>query len=132
MQIVVTAVQNAVDRRDMGAATSSVTFFRSMGAAFGTALFGAILTSRLGHYLAAAGGGILPTGAEEAEIANNVKAIQALPAEVKAVVIDVGTVPARRLHHRRTARGRGPGGRFFIPEVPLRGASDVEPILATE
>ena len=35
-------VQNAVERRDMGSATSSVTFFRSMGAAFGTAIFGAV------------------------------------------------------------------------------------------
>jgi MFS family permease len=133
MQIVVTAVQNAVDRRDMGAATSSVTFFRSMGAAFGTALFGAILTSRLGHYLAAAGGGILPTGADEAEIANNVKAIQALPAEVKAVVIDAWV---RSLHDVFLTAvplvAVGLVAAFFIPEMPLRGASDVEPILATE
>ncbi|HET6685084.1 MAG TPA: MFS transporter, partial [Jiangellaceae bacterium] len=133
MQIVVTAVQNAVDRRDMGAATSSVTFFRSMGAAFGTALFGAVLTSRLGHYLAAAGGGILPAGADEAEIANNVKAIQALPAEVKAVVIDAWV---QSLHDVFLTAvpfvAVGLVAAFFIPEMPLRGASDVEPILATE
>ena len=133
MQIVVTAVQNAVDRRDMGAATSSVTFFRSMGAAFGTALFGAILASRLGHYLAAAGGGILPTGADEAEIANNVQAIQALPADVKAVVIDAWV---RSLHDVFLTAvplvAVGLVAAFFIPEMPLRGASDVEPILATE
>ena len=47
-----TAVQNSVDRRDMGAATASVTFFRSMGGAVGTALFGAILNTRLAHHLA--------------------------------------------------------------------------------
>jgi len=47
MQVIVLAVQNAVDYRDMGTATSSNTFFRTMGGAFGTAIFGAILTNRL-------------------------------------------------------------------------------------
>ncbi|MGI3780055.1 MAG: MFS transporter, partial [Janthinobacterium lividum] len=47
MQVVVTAVQNSVDRRHLGVATASVTFFRTMGGAVGTALFGAILDLRL-------------------------------------------------------------------------------------
>lgn len=51
MQVMTLAVQNSIDRSDMGAATSVVTFFRSMGASFGTAIFGAILTARLTHYL---------------------------------------------------------------------------------
>ena len=51
MQVVVTAVQNSVDRKHMGVATASVTFFRSMGGAIGTALFGAILNTRLAEHL---------------------------------------------------------------------------------
>ncbi|HSW80672.1 MAG TPA: MDR family MFS transporter [Candidatus Saccharimonadales bacterium] len=51
MQVMILAVQNSVDRKDMGAATSTITFFRSMGASFGTAIFGAILTARLTFYL---------------------------------------------------------------------------------
>jgi len=51
MQVMTLAVQNSIDRKDMGAATSVVTFFRSMGASFGTAIFGAVLTARLTHYL---------------------------------------------------------------------------------
>ncbi len=51
MQVMLLAVQNSIDRKDMGAATSVITFFRSMGASFGTAIFGAILTARLTHYL---------------------------------------------------------------------------------
>jgi EmrB/QacA subfamily drug resistance transporter len=47
MQILVIAVQNDVDARDLGSATSSVSFFRSLGGALGTALFGAVLTNRL-------------------------------------------------------------------------------------
>lgn len=51
MQTIVIALQNSVDFKDMGVATSSNTFFRSLGSVFGTALFGAILTNRIGHYL---------------------------------------------------------------------------------
>jgi EmrB/QacA subfamily drug resistance transporter len=51
LQIVVVAVQNAVDRRDLGSATSGVSFFRNIGAACGTALLGTILVSRLGFWL---------------------------------------------------------------------------------
>jgi MFS family permease len=51
MQNVVLAVQNSVDVREMGVATSAVSFFRSMGGAFGTALFGAILNNRLIHWM---------------------------------------------------------------------------------
>lgn len=51
MQVMTLAVQNSVDRKDLGTATSVVTFFRSMGASFGTAIFGAIVTARLTHYL---------------------------------------------------------------------------------
>jgi hypothetical protein len=51
MQTIVIALQNSVEFKDMGVATSSNTFFRSLGSVFGTALFGAVLTNRLGHYL---------------------------------------------------------------------------------
>ena len=62
LQVVVVVVQNAVDRSDMGVATSSVAFFRQMGGSFGTALFGAILTSRLSVHLAE----VLPGGTSAA------------------------------------------------------------------
>ena|SRR5690554_4865570 len=47
MQVLVIAVQNAVSLRDLGAATSATTFFRSLGGSFGTALFGAVMSARL-------------------------------------------------------------------------------------
>jgi len=53
MQTIVIALQNAVDFKDMGVATSSNTFFRSLGSVFGTAVFGSILTNRVAHYLTA-------------------------------------------------------------------------------
>ena len=42
MQTIVIALQNSVDFKDMGVATSSNTFFRSLGSVFGTAIFGSI------------------------------------------------------------------------------------------
>ncbi len=53
MQILITAVQNAVNPADVGAATAGSTFFRSIGGSFGTAVFGAIYTNELPHQLAA-------------------------------------------------------------------------------
>jgi EmrB/QacA subfamily drug resistance transporter len=46
-QPVILAVQNAVSPREMGVATSSVTFFRQMGGTIGTAAFLSILFTRL-------------------------------------------------------------------------------------
>lgn len=52
MQSLILAVQNAVDPRDLGAGTSSATFFRSLGGSFGVAILGAVLSSRLTGELA--------------------------------------------------------------------------------
>jgi EmrB/QacA subfamily drug resistance transporter len=51
MQIMTLAVQNSVDPREIGTATSSATYFRSLGSSLGGAIFGSILISRLTHYL---------------------------------------------------------------------------------
>jgi EmrB/QacA subfamily drug resistance transporter len=51
MQVLVLAVQNAVAYKDLGVATSSSAFFRSIGSVFGLAIFGAIFTNRLTHWL---------------------------------------------------------------------------------
>jgi MFS family permease len=51
MQTLVIALQNSIDFKELGVATTSNTFFRSLGSVFGAAVFGTILTNRLGHYL---------------------------------------------------------------------------------
>lgn len=51
MPVLTLAVQNAVERRNLGTATASVTFFRSIGSALGAAIFGSILGNRLAHHL---------------------------------------------------------------------------------
>lgn len=47
MQNLVLAVQNTVEIRDIGASTSTVTFFRSMGGTIGVAALGAMVASQL-------------------------------------------------------------------------------------
>ncbi len=54
MQVLILAVQNGVDYKDLGTATSLAAFFRSMGGAFGVALLEAVLTDRLVNNLRAA------------------------------------------------------------------------------
>jgi hypothetical protein len=46
MQSIVLAMQNSVEPRDMGVATSAVTFFRQVGGSLGTAVFLSILFTR--------------------------------------------------------------------------------------
>jgi len=53
MQVIVLVVQNDAPARDVGVATATATFFRSMGGSLGVALFGAIFASRLAHGLTA-------------------------------------------------------------------------------
>ena len=91
MQVVVTAVQNSVDRRHMGVATASVTFFRSMGGAIGTALLGAILNIRLKHYLSEIVGAAQGPGPAGPIQTNDVTAIRALPEPIKSWVLEAFT-----------------------------------------
>ncbi len=92
MQVLVVIVQNSVDRSDMGVATAAVAFFRQMGGSFGTALFGAILSSRLAVHLAeglrqAPPGAANPEPAPNADqLTSNVQAIRALPEPLREVV----------------------------------------------
>jgi MFS family permease len=58
MQVLVLVVQNDAPPRDVGVATSTATFFRSMGGSLGVALFGAIFASRLANELTALPGNV--------------------------------------------------------------------------
>src|SRR6202012_4899393 len=48
VQVALLAGQNAADYRHLGIATRALNFFKSVGGAFGAALFGAILAHALG------------------------------------------------------------------------------------
>lgn len=57
MQVLVLAVQNAVDYEDLGVATSGASLFRSIGGSLGTAVLGAVFTAQLTSALGSAGAG---------------------------------------------------------------------------
>jgi hypothetical protein len=123
MQTITTAVQNAVERRDMGAATSSTTFFRSLGGSLGVAVFGTVLANRLAYHLGVELGG-LPAGAAGAVEANNVQAIQALAEPVRHLVLAAfaGAIDdVFRFAVPLVAIALAVA--CVLPEVPLRGGS---------
>ena len=60
MQILVLATQNEAPPADLGVATSTVTFFRTVGGSVGVALFGALFNHRIGELLGAAAPGMTP------------------------------------------------------------------------
>ncbi|MFG1906396.1 MFS transporter [Kribbella sp. NPDC048928] len=51
MQNLVLAVQNTVDVSEVGAASATVTFFRSLGGAVGVSVLGAVLATRVTHLI---------------------------------------------------------------------------------
>jgi len=88
LQTIVVAVQNAVEMRDLGAATSSTTFFRSLGGAIGAALFGAVFGIRLDHYLDQSFGSSTSGAAVDA---NNIDAMQNLIEPDRSLVLGAFT-----------------------------------------
>ena len=125
LQTITVAVQNSVEFRDMGVATSSVQFTRSLGGAIGAATLGAVLNSRL-----AANIRDLDFGASSAMVEgslSNVRAIAALPEPVKTTVLTAYTDAITFAFLFAV-----PGVvvalivAFFLKEIPLRGAAPVE------
>ncbi|HKZ18696.1 MAG TPA: MDR family MFS transporter [Acidimicrobiia bacterium] len=116
MPVLVLAVQNAVDHSDLGVATSSNNFFRSLGGAFGTALLGAVFTSQLTKALA----GLVPEGGS-GQLTSSPAAIAALPEAVRTQVVEafassIGTVFLVALPFTVLALVLA----LMTPELPLR------------
>jgi EmrB/QacA subfamily drug resistance transporter len=84
MQVLVLAVQNAVEYEQLGVATSGATLFRSIGGSIGTAVLGSIFTNRLDDVLAANGA---PAGVGTLDPS----ALNGLPAEAHATFITAFT-----------------------------------------
>jgi EmrB/QacA subfamily drug resistance transporter len=131
MQVLVLATQNSVDPRDMGVATSSATFFRSMGGTFGAAIFGTVLANELAAQLirrlpAAALQGINP-----AQLTGSPQVIAALPPAVREPVIAsfvaaLSTVFATAVPVVLVAFVLT----WFLQEIKLRAHTDAPPATA--
>ncbi|WP_097866493.1 MDR family MFS transporter [Streptomyces sp. rh34] len=88
MQVLVLVAQNSVSYPDLGVATSGVTFFRSIGSAFGVAVFGTIFANRLtGQLTDALAGQSLPSGVDAGRLAADPRAIGQLPADLRPSVL---------------------------------------------
>ncbi|MEU0538850.1 MFS transporter [Nocardia sp. NPDC005978] len=84
MQVLTIAVQNSVPYADLGTATSGVTFFRTIGSAFGTTVFGALYSNQIGPNLGAA----VAEAKVPPEVAQNPEALRQLPHEQALPIID--------------------------------------------
>jgi len=98
MQPLILAVQNAVDPREMGVATSSATFFRQVGGTLGTAVFLSILFSTAGDNIASAFRRIAPTADFQAALRD------------PAVASDPANAPVLELLRSGQAPGSGASG----------------------
>lgn len=123
MQNLVLAVQNTVDVRDVGAASATIAFFRTLGGAIGVSVLGAILSTRVSD-------GVL-SGLQKLGGAKAVAAAQAHGSGT----LNLKEMPAPVAHIVRAAYGDATGHIFvisaavalvalvavlFIREVPLR------------
>ncbi|MFD3484417.1 DHA2 family efflux MFS transporter permease subunit [Streptomyces sp. NPDC058665] len=89
MQVLVLVVQNSVGYEDLGVATSGATFFRSIGASFGVAIFGTIFTNLLNNKLTdALAGQRLPPGVSPGELAADPRSVGTLPPAIRSGVLD--------------------------------------------
>ena len=111
------AIQNSVDSHELGMATATAGFFRSLGGAFGVALSGAIVTTRLHHMQMGAGSG---TGSR-ALVQQGIQQIAQLPAAQREVVL---AVYRSAICSTFLAGAAVAGAAFciilFLPERPLR------------
>jgi EmrB/QacA subfamily drug resistance transporter len=124
MQVLVLAVQNAVDYRDLGVATSGTTLFRSIGGTVGVSLFGAIFTAQLTGHLAAA----LPPGTAVPE-ATAAAALLALPAAVRVLYVEAFTGALQHVFLDATVVAAiGFAFSWFLKELPLRDLARAESV----
>jgi MFS family permease len=129
--VLVLAVQNGVAQRDLGAATSAVTFLRTMGGAFGAAVFGAVLNARLTVELADR----LP--AETLQHLDPAR-LQGSPAQIRALPPDVsqGVIAAFEASLQTVFLVAVPIALaafvlvWFLPELPLRQRDDLSEVAA--
>jgi len=84
MQILTLIVQNTVSFEYLGAATSGVSFFRTLGGSFGASIFGTLYANHLADRLPAA---VVAAGLTDPQAAGDPMALHALPAAQQAPII---------------------------------------------
>lgn len=85
MQVLTIVVQNTVPYAQLGTATSGVTFFRTLGSAFGTAIFGTLYNDKLGPELS---GALAQVPGVSAETAQSPSGLRALSDELATPIVN--------------------------------------------
>jgi len=87
-QILVVAVQNGVERRQLGVATAVTSFFRALGGAVGAAILGAVFAAQAGAHVSDAGPQAL-AGAARGDVIAGVQTVFAIAAPLAALALVV-------------------------------------------
>ncbi len=123
MQVIVLATQNGVDHKDLGTATSAVSFFRTMGGAVGTSFFGSILVNRLAYNMPRLlpKGVNVPSSLANGAVSGSPSALASLPPVIHSALLQafvdslhvmfLAAIPFAVLAFVIA---------FFLPEKPLR------------
>jgi hypothetical protein len=120
MQVLILIVQNTVDPRQIGVATSAATTFRQIGGSIGVSLFGAIFASRLVTELAVRLPGRAPVPK------TTPAAIRALPRAVHAAYVDAFAAALHPVFIVASVIGAVAFAlTWFIREEPLRTTARV-------
>lgn len=131
MQNLVLCTQNQVSPKDLGSASSTVSFFRSLGGAVGVSALGAILGNRVGDHIKDGIAGLGPKGAHAAQGAlgsgGAIPDVKSLPEPIKTIVesaygsgvadVFLFAAPCAFLAFLLT---------WFIKEIPLRTGAATE------
>lgn len=124
MPVMTVAVQNAVDRRDLGAATASVGFFRSLGGSVGVALFGAAFAADVEARLNAAG---LPGISGREVMERGIAALGTLPDAARASALTAFEHGFSTLFLLAAALALlSFVMTLFLKELPLRSAAEIK------
>jgi len=105
-QVLVVAVQNHVERRELGVATATTGFFRALGGAAGAAVLGAVFAAQAGARASDSGHGLGP--ALRADVVDGVQAVFMVAAPVAALALLIV---------------------LLLPEAPLRTRAEHAPAL---
>jgi EmrB/QacA subfamily drug resistance transporter len=126
MQVLVIAVQNAVDHKDLGVATSAATLFRLIGGSVGTAVLGALFSSRLAVHVRE----FLPASAAASGHSLNTispKMLSAMPAATRIGYAHAFTASLETVFLSATAIAFiGFGLSWLMPDRKLRDTMAIE------
>ncbi len=111
-QVLIVAVQNGVERRELGIATATTGFFRALGGAVGAAVLGAVFASQAGVHASGGGAGRIDAALRSGVI-DGAQAVFLVAAPLAALALIVvlrlpesplSTQPAARQQNARSPR----------------------------